>query len=714
MLLFLLLVSFGQVYATPPLVTVQDVIYKADGSKFIGVAIIAWNTFQASDGSAVAAQTITVQVVDGNLRVRLIPTANASTGARYRVRFTSEGRVLFTEQWNVPPSTGVLRLRDVRSQATGNGGTVGGVTAGQVAIVDVDGLPDALDARPVKGFDYSPGRVLMVGTTGSLESVSGDVADCVKVDGSAGPCGSASTSSGPSFVDAEVPAGTVNGSNTVFTLSNTPSPASSLQLFRNGVFLKAGLDFTLAGNTLQMSSSSVPVTDDTLLASYRIADPNNPPAVLGGMLSGSYTSAIIAAGVITNSHISASAGIHESKLSLGFPTHSNVNDPAAAEKAAMTGTAGVPSSSNKFVTDQDSRLTNARTPSAHSLLSDFHSDTIASVPLRGDLAVAQGGSNTKWVRLPLGASDRCLTSNGSDAVWNTCLFTGFPLGALPFVDASGSLTHNAAKLTWDNTNRRLSLGNNLGQATLYVYDSHAAVGSTTLAVRAGQGQSNTPIQKWMNASGTQVAQIDDAGALAVANISTASSSTRAALRDPGTATDPSSRSDGDLWHNSSTASRRTQEASQVHSLPQVICSTPGTNTVSASTLTILAACSLPAGLVQAGDRFEIQYHALHSGSARAFTVQLTWGNTVLVTQTGPASESLLSARASVSLSSTNSIWSAQSWGATLSQASAMGQFAPSLLQAGTISFSAQLQSSGSDTVSLHQLTVVRIPTQINP
>ena len=88
MLLFLLLISSGLAFATPPLVTIQDVIYKADGSRFVGVAIIGWNTFQASDGSAVAAQTITVQVVDGNLRVRLIPTANASTGARYRVRYT--------------------------------------------------------------------------------------------------------------------------------------------------------------------------------------------------------------------------------------------------------------------------------------------------------------------------------------------------------------------------------------------------------------------------------------------------------------------------------------------------------------------------------------------------------------------------------------------------------------------------------------------------
>ena len=714
MLLFLLLISSGLAFATPPLVTIQDVIYKADGSRFVGVAIIGWNTFQASDGSAVAAQTITVQVVDGNFRVRLIPTANASTGARYRVRYTSEGRVLFTEQWNVPPSTGALRLRDVRSSATGTGGPVGGVTAGQVAIVDVDGLEDALDARPVKGFSYSPNRVLMAGSTGALETVSGTEADCVRVDGTAGPCGTTTSSAGATFVDAEVPAGTINGTNTVFTLAEAPSPASSLQLFRNGIRLKAGLDFTLSGNTLQMASTSVPLTDDTLQASYRLADANTPPAVLGGMLAGSYTNAVIADGVITNTNISPNAGIQESKLSLNFPTHSNSHDPSATEKAAMTGSAGAPSSSNKFVTDQDSRLTNARTPSAHSLLSDSHSDTTTAAPGRGDLIVAQGGTNTKWVRLPLGGVDRCLTSNGSDAVWNTCLYTGFPQGAVPFADASGSLTQSATKFTWDNGNRRLSLGNNLGQATLYVYDATAAVGSTTLAVRAGQGQSGAPLQKWMDASGTPVAQLDDTGSLTVANLQLASNSSRAALRDSGTAADPASKANGDMWHNSATAARRSQEGSQVHSLPQVICSTPGFATVSDAAITTIGSCSIPAGLLQAGDRIEVRYHALHTGSTRAITVQLAWGNTVLVSQTAASAEALLTAHADVTLSAAITVWSAQSWGSTLSTASTAGQFATIVQQASTLNINAQLQSSGTDILSLQQLTVIRYPAQMNP
>ena len=61
-------------------------------------------------------------------------------------------------------------------------------------------------------------------------------------------------------------------------------------------------------------------------------------------------------------------------------------------------------------------------------------------------------------------------SNGSDAVWNTCLYTAFTSGSVAFVDANGNLAQNNSRFHWDNSNRRLSLGNNLAQATLYLYD----------------------------------------------------------------------------------------------------------------------------------------------------------------------------------------------------------------------------------------------------
>jgi hypothetical protein len=56
---------------------------------------------------------------------------------------------------------------------------------------------------------------------------------------------------------------------------------------------------------------------------------------------------------------------------VGGPDHSNANDPTVDEKAALSGTSGMPSAANKYVTDADSRNTDARTPAAHNHDSDY-------------------------------------------------------------------------------------------------------------------------------------------------------------------------------------------------------------------------------------------------------------------------------------------------------------------------------------------------------
>ncbi len=139
---------------------------------------------------------------------------------------------------------------------------------GVVNIVDVSGLPEALNERPVKGANYNFSRVAMIDANGEMVSVGGAAKDCVRVDGTTGPCGSA-TASLPVFVDHETPAGTVNGSNAIFQLSKTPAPATSLHLFRNGILQRQGVDFTLNANAITFLPASLPQTGDLLEASYR-------------------------------------------------------------------------------------------------------------------------------------------------------------------------------------------------------------------------------------------------------------------------------------------------------------------------------------------------------------------------------------------------------------------------------------------------------------
>lgn len=67
-------------------------------------------------------------------------------------------------------------------------------------------------------------------------------------------------------VSMEAVNGTINGSNTAFTLTSTPNPIGTQMLFRNGLYLEAGAgnDYTISGVNVTMASA--PVTGSKLTA----------------------------------------------------------------------------------------------------------------------------------------------------------------------------------------------------------------------------------------------------------------------------------------------------------------------------------------------------------------------------------------------------------------------------------------------------------------
>jgi hypothetical protein len=257
--------------AGPPLTTIQDVLYKADGTRFNGTLTIAWTSFEAIDTSDIATQSATAQVVNGNLRVQLVPTTSATPAVYYTVTYNSEGRIQFQETWAVPSSAQPLRVRDVRiatpaPESATTSGTPAADTSGTVQESDVVGLVADLAVRPLQGPGYAAGRVAVVNSLGALESVLGTPSDCVRVDGSSGPCGSTP----PAFVDGEVLSGIVDGANTAFGISATPNPSTSLAVYRNGMLQQSGADYTVSARSIQFLTAAVPQPGDTLLASYRI------------------------------------------------------------------------------------------------------------------------------------------------------------------------------------------------------------------------------------------------------------------------------------------------------------------------------------------------------------------------------------------------------------------------------------------------------------
>ena len=252
--LFTAVLLASSAMAGPPLTTIQDVLYKADGTRFAGTLTISWTSFEAIDKSAIATQVTTVTVTGGNLWVQLVPTTTAVPAANYTVIYNSDGHIQFTETWAVPSSTAPLRIRDVRIAQSQTGAVSSDSVAPATQESDVAGLISDLGARPLKGPGYAAGRVAVVDSTGSLEGATGDPSDCVHVDGSTGPCGG----SPPGFVDGESLSGTVDGVNTTFNLSTVPNPASSLSVYRNGVLQQLGQDYSLNGGSVQFVAAAVP------------------------------------------------------------------------------------------------------------------------------------------------------------------------------------------------------------------------------------------------------------------------------------------------------------------------------------------------------------------------------------------------------------------------------------------------------------------------
>lgn len=556
--------------AQPSLTTIRDTVYRANGTPFDGIATVEWKSFQTGNQTNVGMQATTVRIVSGALFVRLTPTTTATNNAYYLVRYNSNGQFQFSEIWAVPPTSAVLRLRDVRATLTAGGAVVTGGSSG--------------------------GGVIIGGTT-----------------------------SDP-FADGETPTGSVNGVNTAFTLAATPTPAASLSLYRNGLLQSAGVDYTLTGANITFLSVATPQTGDVLRAFYR---------------SG----------------------------------------------AVGSGGAGT---------------------TTHALLSAGHTDTNAAVVARGALVVGQGATPA-WSSLALGPANRCLTSNGTDAVWNTCLYTGFASGAVAFTGASGLLSQDGA-LLWNTANRKMAVGNAIGsRATLYVYDDRSSSAVTELLVRSGSAQSSTPIQQWLAANGDSVAWVNADGGFNLRRILTNSTALRAAISDTGTTADPvgSAVGNGDIWFNRTTSTWKSREAGQTHTEPQIVCAAAGSATAASATV---GTCAIPAGLLLAGDRLSIEAQFSRTAGTGLFIGEIRFGATTLATVTQQSTDASGGFTVSLSLSAAQANWF---WQAIRASGITGGTGSASFTAGAGVQLQFVASPAGS-TVQLDNFTVTRFPAQANP
>lgn len=238
-----------------------------------GVATSTGTTNVVLSGSP----TITTPTITGDLGGNLGLGANAETMTIANAASTGTTNALLAKLTGAP-STAVLTATSDISGAVGVVVSGGGTTGS--AVIAVQGEVACTADNATTAGDYA-----VIGTTtagrckdgGATKPTSGQILGRFVTSTASGSNATlliypaeitGYSSSAPNFSDNETPSGTINGSNTAFTLAHTPSPAASLSLYKNGQLqIAGGADYTLSGTSITYGSA--PKTGDVLTASYR-------------------------------------------------------------------------------------------------------------------------------------------------------------------------------------------------------------------------------------------------------------------------------------------------------------------------------------------------------------------------------------------------------------------------------------------------------------
>ncbi len=260
---------------------IVDTVLNTDGTPFNGTVVITWSG--GTTGSSPAPYSTSAKIYNGALSVNLVPSVASSSSAFYIATFNSrDGLTSWVETWQVGPSTSPLTLAQVRTTLPSTGSGSSSTTV--VPIGQVTGLSSYLNALSTSlntvtsGFSGFNTTLAGLGT-----SVSNLNATVNNIMNNATPGAASGT---PGFIDSEVPLGTIDGTNTVFSLSNSPNPSTSLMLFVNGVLQANGSDYSLASYRITFGSGSKPHAGDVLQASYRVGTSSTITFVDGATPSG--------------------------------------------------------------------------------------------------------------------------------------------------------------------------------------------------------------------------------------------------------------------------------------------------------------------------------------------------------------------------------------------------------------------------------------------
>src|ERR1700722_1909744 len=106
-LIWVLSASTSLLAQGPALTTINDIIYRADGSAALGTVLISWPTFQTAEGDAVAAGNLAITIGPlGAFTAQLVPNVGAlPAGTFYSVVLQLDDGTVRSEYWAVPTTS---------------------------------------------------------------------------------------------------------------------------------------------------------------------------------------------------------------------------------------------------------------------------------------------------------------------------------------------------------------------------------------------------------------------------------------------------------------------------------------------------------------------------------------------------------------------------------------------------------------------------------
>jgi len=212
---------------------------------------------------------ITGEVQSGDFTFVVNGASNASTGwllstlNPITIDVTPLSWTQFSSAGVVVAGSGMQQVGNVFNVVSSNGGIV--VNAHDIALTLADStltiVPSGLKLSPLPSGDILVGNASNVATAVAMSGA-------VTISNTGVTTISGSYPTYTSFVTREVPTGSINSSNLVFTLANVPKLGTEC-LFLNGLLQTYGVDYTISGATITFEPGDAPETGSILVANYQ-------------------------------------------------------------------------------------------------------------------------------------------------------------------------------------------------------------------------------------------------------------------------------------------------------------------------------------------------------------------------------------------------------------------------------------------------------------